>query len=157
VALPPGSYGNIQTGAGVTINLSPGTYNVNSLTLTGNSTIQVVPPGAVVFNVAGVGQTTVFDTEGGTLTNTSGLASNFLINYAGTGQIKLSGGTSTYVTVDAPNAAIEIKGGSDIYGAIIGSTVTNLGGVAFHYDKNTALAPQSNAYFSQIALRDIQY
>jgi type IV pilus assembly PilX-like protein len=155
--LPPGSYGNIQATAGATITLSPGTYNVNSLSLAGNAVVTVNPPGAVIFNVAGVGQATVFDTEGGTLTNTTGVANNFLINYAGTGQVKLSGGTSTYVTVNAPNAAVEIKGGSDIYGAVIGATVTNLGGVAFHYDKNTSLAPQSNAYYSQIALRDIQY
>jgi hypothetical protein len=156
-SLVPGSYGNIQVSAGATVTISPGTYNLNSLSLGGNAVINVNPPGAVVFNVAGAGQTTVFDTEGGTLTNTSGVANNFLVNYAGTGQIKLSGGTSTYVTVNAPNAAVEIKGGSDLYGAVIGATITNLGGVAFHYDKNTSLAPQSNAYYSLIAARDIQY
>jgi len=33
----------------------------------------------------------------------------------------------------------------------------NLGGTAFHYDKNTKVGPQSNGYYTQIAVRDIQY
>jgi hypothetical protein len=85
------------------------------------------------------------------------IANNFLVNYAGTGTVKLSGNTSTYMTVYAPNADINITGGSDIYGALIGRTIRNLGGTAFHYDKNTKVGPQSNGYYTQIAVRDIQY
>ena len=157
VSIVPGSYGNIQVTSGGTLTVAPGVYNINSISLAGNSNLVISPSGSVVFNVMGAGQATVVDFTGGAVTNNSKVANNFLINYAGTGNIKLSGGSATYVTVDAPNAPIDIKGGADLYGAIIGATITNLGGVAFHYDKNTKLAPQSNGFFSQIALRDIQY
>jgi hypothetical protein len=155
--LLPGTYGNISVTAGGTITIAPGTYNINSISLAGNSNLVISPSGSVVINVAGVGQSTPIDFSGGAITNNSLIANNFLVNYAGTGTVKLSGNTSTYMTVYAPNADINITGGSDIYGAVIGRTIRNLGGTAFHYDKNTKVGPQSNGYYTQIALRDIQY
>jgi hypothetical protein len=155
--LLPGTYGNISVTAGGTITVAPGTYNINSISLAGNSNLVISPSGAVTFNVSGTGQGTPVDFAGGAITNNSLVANNFLINYGGTGTIKLSGNTKTYVTVNAPNADVKLTGGSDVFGAVIGHTITNLGGVAFHYDKNTSLAPQSNGYYTEIALRDIQY
>ena len=155
--LLPGTYGNISVTAGGTITIAPGTYNINSISLAGNSNLVISPSGSVVINVAGVGQSTPIDFSGGAITNNSLIANSFLVNYAGTGTVKLSGNTSTYMTVYAPNADINITGGSDIYGAVIGRTIRNLGGTAFHYDKNTKVGPQSNGYYTQIAVRDIQY
>ena len=155
--LLPGTYGNISVTAGGTITVAPGTYNINSISLAGNSNLVISPSGAVIFNVSGTGQGTPIDFSGGAITNASLIANNFLINYGGTGTVKIDGSTQTYVTVNAPNADVKITGGSDIFGAIIGKTITNLGGTKFHYDKNTSLAPQSNGYYTEIALRDIQY
>lgn len=155
--LLPGTYGNISVTAGGTITVAPGTYNINSINLAGSSNFVISPSGSVVFNVVGTGQSTPIDFSGGSITNNSLVANNFLINYAGSGTVKLSGNTSTYLTLNAPNADVNITGGSDIYGAIIGHTIRNMGGVAFHYDKNSGLGPQSNGYYTQIALRDVQF
>jgi hypothetical protein len=110
-----------------------------------------------VINVAGQGTATPVDLSGGSVSNLSQIANNFLINYGGTGTIKLAGGAQTYITVNAPNADVKITGGSDLYGSVIGKTITDLGGTHYHYDKNSKLGPQSNANYSEIAFREIAY
>jgi len=52
VALAPGSYGNVTISGGTTAHFSKGTYNINSLTLSGKS-IFTVDSGPVVVNLAG--------------------------------------------------------------------------------------------------------
>ena len=155
--LLPGTYGNISVTAGGTITIAPGTYNINSISLSGNSNLVISPSGTVVFNVAGTGQNTPIDFSGGSITNNSLVANTFMINYGGTGNVSLSGNTATYLTLNAPNADVNITGGSDIYGAIIGRTIKNMGGTKFHYDKNTSLGPPSVGYYTLIALRDVQF
>jgi hypothetical protein len=155
--LVPGTYGNITQTAGGTLTLAPGTYNINSLTLLGNATLVISPDGSITINVAGQGTATPVDLSGGSVSNLSQIANNFLINYGGTGTIKLSGGAQTYITVNAPNADIKVTGGSDLYGSVIGKTITDLGGTHYHYDKNSKLGPPSNNSYSEIAFREISY
>jgi Tfp pilus assembly protein PilX len=138
------SLGNIKLTGGQTLHLQAGTYNVNSLSLAGNSTVVIdeppavpsAPAGAVVFNVAGQGVTTPIDFSGGSLQNPSYKPENLAIMYAGTGNITVSGGTASSAMVFAPNANISLVGGSDFYGEILGSTVTDSGGTRFHYDRS---------------------
>jgi len=52
VAVAPGTYGNLNVSAGTAIHLSAGTYNLNSLVLSGGSPL-VVDSGPVTINVAG--------------------------------------------------------------------------------------------------------
>ena len=40
---------------GKTLNLAPGTYDINGLTLSGGSSLVISPPGAIVINVSGIG------------------------------------------------------------------------------------------------------
>ena len=155
--LVPGSYGNISVTAGGTVTLAPGTYNINSVNLAGNATLVISPPGAVIINIAGQGVATPVDLSGGTVSNPTGIPNNLLINYAGTGTVKVSGGAGSYLTVNAPNANVGITGNSDIYGSVIGRTISVMGGAKFHFDKNSKLGPPSNGYFSEIAFRDINY
>jgi hypothetical protein len=156
-SLVAGSYGNISVTAGGTLTLAPGTYNINSLSLAGNATLVISPSGAVVINVAGQGQSTPLDLSGGSVSNQTNIANDLLINYAGTGDIKLAGGAQTYITVDAPNANVTVRGGSDLYGSIIASTITDLGGTHYHYDRNSKLGPPSNGTYNEIAFRDVNY
>jgi hypothetical protein len=155
--LVPGTYGSIAQTAGGILTLAPGVYNINSLTLLGNATLAVSPPGQVVLNVAGQGGGTVVDLTGGSISNTSLIANNFQINYAGTGTIALAGGANSYVVVNAPNAAITLHGGTDFYGAIVGSTINDQGGVTFHFDRNDKLAPPSDGRYNLISFREIAY
>ncbi len=137
----PGSYGNVSLNGGATLHLTAGTYNINSLTESGQGKI-VVDSGPVILNVAGSGVSgAVVDLTGGGVANASLAPTNFQILYAGTGTIKLKGGAQASGLLYAPNASFSFGGGGDWYGAVIGQTLTDMGGAAIHYDrklKNTA-------------------
>jgi hypothetical protein len=135
VALTPGSYGNLKLTGGATLHLSAGTYDINSISLSGNSTV-VIDSGPVILNVAGQGEGTPVDFSGGSITNASLNPSNFQVQYAGTGTLKLTGGSQTSGIVYAPNAGLKFTGGTDWYGAVIGGTLDDSGGTAIHYDRN---------------------
>ena len=134
--LPPGNYGNVSMSGNKTLTFSPGTYNLNSLVLSGNSEIQISPPGQVVINIQGTGATNALDLSGGTITNTTDIPLNLQINYGGSQPIGLSGGSDSYAVVYAPNAPITISGGGDWYGAVLGKSFTDSGGSAVHFDRS---------------------
>ncbi len=156
VILLPGQYGNLSVSGGTTVHVTTGTYNLNSLTLSGNSTLVVDAGGPVVFNIAGksiTGGNAALDLSGGVMSNASGMASNLQFYYAGFQPIKLSGGTGSYAVVYAPNAAINVSGGSHFYGNMIGSTINNSGGTAIHYDANLPnIAGGNYIWFNSAAL-----
>jgi hypothetical protein len=140
VNLAPGSYGNVSANGGTTVHVSAGTYNFNSLTLSGNSNL-VVDSGPVVVSLAGTGlsnSSAAMDLGGGSMSNTSqgGRSSNLQIYYGGTQPIKLSGGVGSYAVVYAPNSPITVSGGAHFYGSIVGSTVNSSGNTAIHYDSS---------------------
>ena len=144
--------GNVSAGGGATIHLSAGTYVVNSLALSGGSTI-VVDSGPVVFKVAGVGQATPIDLGGGAVSNPSYNPMNLQFIYGGSGTISLTGNSATAATVMAPNAAAELNGTGDFYGALITSTVSGGGNAAIHYDRNLMkqAVTQGNAILHQFS------
>jgi Tfp pilus assembly protein PilX len=129
--------GNVNISGGAIVHLSAGVYVVNSLTLLGGSTV-VVDSGPVVFNVAGVGESSPIDLSGGAVSNPSYNPSNLQIIYGGTGTISLTGNSASALTVLAPNAAAHLNGTGDLYGAIITRTVTGGGNSAIHYDRSLA-------------------
>ena len=140
VSFAPGQYGNVSLSGGTTAHFQTGTYNINSLTLSGNS-ILYVDSGPVIINLAGnalSGGSPAMDVSGGSIQNPSGIPANLQFLYAGSRGLNLSGGSGSYATVYAPNALVNMSGGSDFFGSIVGSTVTNSGGTAVHYDANLA-------------------
>jgi hypothetical protein len=118
-----------------------GTYNINSLKLSGNSILHV-DSGPVVINLAAAslsGANQAMDASGGSLENTTYIPSNLQFTYAGSRGVTLSGGSNAYATVYAPNALVNFSGGSDFFGSVIGSTITNSGNTSVHYDANLPL------------------
>jgi Tfp pilus assembly protein PilX len=157
-SLVPGTYGNINLNGQDALVLKPGVYNINSISMGGQSTITISPVGAVVINVAGAGQNTPIDLEGGGVVNTSLVAGNFQVNYAGTGSVKVAGGSSAYEVINSPNAALKFTGGSNFYGSAIGATVDDSGGTSIHFDTtlmNNIPTPAAN--LTEISLREISY
>jgi hypothetical protein len=137
VTLAPGSYGNVQLSGGTTVDLSGGTYNLNSLVLSGNSILSVVGSSPVLVNLAGAslsGGSPALDLSGGSMENPTAIPANLQFTYAGSQGVNLSGGSSSYATVYAPNAIVNMSGNADFYGSIIASTLTNGGNGALHYD-----------------------
>jgi hypothetical protein len=136
VTLAPGQYGNLNMSGGTTAHFGKGTYNVNSLTLSGGS-ILYVDSGPVIVNLAGAslsGGNPAMNTSGGSIQNPSGIPANLQFTYAGSQGVNLSGGSGSYTTVYAPNALVNMSGGSHFFGSIIASTITDSGGTAIHYD-----------------------
>jgi len=134
VSLSPSSqYGNLSVSAGTQVDLSAGTYSINSLSMSGNS-ILVLSSVPVILNFQGASVAKVLDLSGGTVSNTTGVAANFQIVYAGTAPITLQGGSNSYGVVYAPNAAINTSGGAAWYGAVVSKTFTDSGGAPVHFD-----------------------
>lgn len=126
--------GDLQWTGG-TLTLSNATLNINSVKMTGNSTLVVASgPGSNVINVAGAGVGTPIDTTGGSISNPSFDASKLQILYGGTGQIQINGGAKTAEMVYAPKASATLNGNSDFYGSIVAATIDDVGNNTIHYD-----------------------
>jgi hypothetical protein len=134
-ALPPGSYGDITVTGGHTLTFSPGTYNVNSLTLSGGDAVIVSPGGQVFVNVAGQNVLKPIDINGGAVINPSGVALNFQLIYGGAGEVSFSGPTCNAVLY-APNARVTLTGSSNWFGAMVVGTLNASGAIRLHYDRS---------------------
>jgi hypothetical protein len=158
-SLVPGSYGNISLSSNGTLTLAPGIYNINSLTMSGNSNIAISPVGQVTINIAGQGTTTPLTLSGNAnIAGSNPLPDNFLVNYAGTGTVNVSGNGAIYTVINAPNSALNFTGNGAIYGAAIAKTISYTGNAAFHFDRSIQL--QSSAqpgYYNRVAYRELPY
>jgi hypothetical protein len=133
--IPPGSYGNIGLTAGALLHLSVGIYNINSISETGQSQV-IVDSGPVILNVTGNNNNSPIDLTGGGVANATLDPSNLQISYAGTGTVNLKGGANASALIYAPNAAFSFNSaGGSWYGAVVGKSLTDMGGAAIHYDR----------------------
>ena len=134
------SYGDINLSGNKIVTLTPGTYNINSISLNGNAQLVIAPDpvtglyGPVVLNVAGINNATPIDLEGNGVSNPTYNPANLQILYAGTGDIKIAGNGASAAVVYAPNATASFKGNGTFYGSVIASQLTDVGNGALHYD-----------------------
>lgn len=129
---PVDADGNFLLDGNKVIDMPPGTYYFNDFTLTGQAT----------FNISG--PTTIYVTgnmerSGGTLVNNNSQVPSNL-------KIFMTGGTATVTSnnpfhgvIYGPNTAVTIDGDSDLYGAVVGKTLTLTGSGAGHYDESLDL------------------
>jgi hypothetical protein len=129
--------GNVNLTGGAVLRLEAGTYIVNSLKLTGNSSIQVAS-GPVVFQVAGRMEAIPIDMTGGSVSNGTYDPMQLQFVYAGTNEVRMRGGAQAAALVYAPNASSSLAGGADFYGAIVTGRLTATGGSSIHYDRKLA-------------------
>jgi hypothetical protein len=127
--------GNVNLNGSAVVHLKAGIYELNSLTLNGNSKI-IVDTGPVIVKIKGTGVTTPLDLAGGGVSNPSMDPQKLQFIYAGTGNIKVTGGTDTAALVYAPNASGSFAGAStNFYGAVVTKYVTSMGGFSLFYDR----------------------
>jgi hypothetical protein len=127
--------GNVNLNGAAVVHLKAGIYELNSLTLNGNSKI-IVDTGPVIIKIKGEGVTTPLDLSGGGVSNPSMDPQKLQFVYGGTGDIKITGGTDTAALVYAPNASGAFTGDStNFYGAIVTKYVTSMGGFSLFYDR----------------------
>jgi len=142
--LAPGNYGDITLSGSDVVTLTPGVYNVNSISITGNAQLVVAPypPGSpnagqygpIILKVAGNNNATPIDLEGNGISNPTYNPGDLQVLYAGTGTIKIAGNGASAAVVYAPNATADFKGNSSFYGSVIANQLTDVGNGAIHYD-----------------------
>lgn len=138
----PCSYGsiNVQSQAPA-LTLYPGTYNIDSLSISGNGTITIAPDpvtgqyGPVVINVAGSNNNpTPLTITGNGITNPTYDPSMLQITYAGTGTIQIAGNGANAAVIYAPNATADFAGNAKFYGSVIANTLLDVGNGDIYYD-----------------------
>jgi len=135
----PCSYGDIQLSGQNTLTLQPGVYNINSISLSGQAQLQIVPDshgnyGPVIINVTGNGQSTPIDLSGNGISNPTLDPSLMQFVYAGTGTVNIVGNGASAAVVYAPNATADFKGNAAFYGSVIAAHLKDVGNGAIHYD-----------------------
>ncbi len=124
------TYGSIDASGGSHVVLNAGTYVVDSISLSGNSDVQVASTPVLVY------VKTSMDLSGGVVSNPSLRAPNLVFMVASTAtSVKVAGGTESAFAVYAPNTNIQVVGNAAIYGALVGKQVSNSGTPTIHYDK----------------------
>lgn len=133
-----GSYGALTASGGGEVRLSGGTYVFSSITLTGGAKLAFKGTAA---NPCVVYITKTLDLSGGTMYNTSLQPRNMTFMLAKDAQAKMTGGAQAFAVVYGPEADFTLQGGTDLYGAIVGRTVTVQNGASIHYDVDLIKTP----------------
>jgi len=130
------STGELQASDGTTVILAPGTYCFRNVKLSGGGILQVNDAVKIYLDIKNSGEKSDFAAgSSGGVVNTTGKAENLQIfSLSSSQEIKLRGGTQVYMAVYAPNSTITFSGGGDIYGAMVGHTITDSNGTKVHYD-----------------------
>jgi len=122
-------------GAGTdAIMLLNGTYCFSSVMLADASTLAVNGPVRVYVSAPS-------SFTGGGIVNTTGRAENLAIFSSVVSPdvgLSVGSGSAAYMTVYAPRARINLFGSGDLFGAVVGRIVANLGPVRLHYDQKLA-------------------
>jgi Tfp pilus assembly protein PilX len=141
----PCSYGNIVLNGGsqtkpTILSLTPGTYDINSLSISGNAEISLAPDpitgqyGTVILNVAGNNNTTPIAIAGNAINNPTYDPSMLQITYAGTGTVQIAGNGASAAVIYAPNATADFKGNGAFYGSVIAKQILDVGNGTINYD-----------------------
>ncbi|HKW32179.1 MAG TPA: PilX N-terminal domain-containing pilus assembly protein [Candidatus Acidoferrum sp.] len=148
------NYGDINLSGKDIITLTPGTYNINSLSISGSAQIVIgpYPPGSpnagqygpVVVNVAGQNTVTPITITGNGISNPTYDPSTFqiLCCYQPPAPappppqptIKIAGNGASAAVVYAPNSIVDMKGNGTFYGSIIANQLADVGNGAIYYD-----------------------
>lgn len=126
--LDPGNYGSVSTAALGQIRLNPGTYVFDSLNVLAGSIVTNGPVKIYIKTRAQVGV--------GGLANTTLKPANMIMILADGANSTIAGGSQAAAVVYGPKADISIVGGNDIYGAVIGKSVSVLAGSRLHFDED---------------------
>jgi Flp pilus assembly protein TadG len=129
---PINNQGDLDLVAGEHVDFPPGTYYLRNLTLHGGSSIGIS------------GETRIYltgnlDTAGGLILNSSADPNNLKILMTG-GTAKLTADSAFYGVLYAPNTDVTVGGSADLYGAIVGRTLSVNGSGNAHYDESLDLS-----------------
>lgn len=132
---PVDGAGNFLLDGGKTYTMPTGVYYFNNMTLTGQSTLDIV--GHVVIYLTGN-----LDTSGGYLINTTNVADNLqILMQGGAGTTaNVTAGADLYAVIYAPDTAVTTQGNAGFFGAVVGRTLEVTGTGDIHYDEDLDLS-----------------
>ena len=130
------STGELKASDGATVILAPGAYCFRNVKLSSGSTLQVNDAVKIYLDVKNSGEKSDFapGSSGGVVNTTSKAENLQIFSLSSSQEIRLRGGSQVYMAVYAPNSPITFAGGSDVYGAVVGNTITDSEGTKVHYD-----------------------
>jgi len=125
--------GNFLLDGTKTMDLPPGTYYLKNFTLTGQRTLNISGPTTIYLtgNLERAG--------GATVNNNTAKAANLKFLMTG-GTANVTSNNDFYGVVYGTDTDVTIDGDSDLYGAIVGKTLTITGSGAGHYDESLNMA-----------------
>ena len=158
VTYNPAAY-SLKVGANATLIIPGGTYFLTSLTLDGNSKIEIRGPTRLY-------STGTLDMSGGVIANMTGQPKDFLVfnhpyalpegHVPTEVGIKFTGGAQASLAIYAPEAPVTISGNGDVFGAVVGSDVKVAGNSYFHYDKGLGdMTGGRTTVFERLYWRDL--
>jgi len=124
--------GQLRGSGVVPIVLAPGSYCFSSIDLSGGvSTLAISGPVTISLTAHSL-------LTGGGIQNPTLVTENLKI-FSSVSSVKggldIAGGPLVYMAVYAPNARVVVSGSGDLYGSVVGATVSAATGAKFHYDK----------------------
>lgn len=129
---PIDANGNFRLDGSKMYDMPPGTYYFNNFTLEGQSVLNISGP-TTIYVVGDLRR------AGGTLVNNNtAIPSNLQIMMTG-GAAHVTSNNAFHGLLYAPNTAVTIDGASDLYGAVVGRTLTITGSGSVHYDESLGL------------------
>jgi hypothetical protein len=133
--LTPGKTYGAVTGSGNSskvLTLTAGTYVMSSLELSGQSSLTIATgPVYVYLNGSGA----ALKLSGNGINNTTGVATNLIFMCTDSvTNVSVVGNGTTAFGLYCPKAAVSVTGNGDVYGSIVGKTVSMVGNGTVHYD-----------------------
>jgi Flp pilus assembly protein TadG len=127
-----GSSRQLNIGGNQIVAMPAGTYYLSSLTVNAGGTLNITGP--VTIYITGSLQLTGNAVVAGNLPKNLKIVmvGDAFGNPPGTAQI--SSGAALYATIYAPQSDITMSGSGDIYGSVLGKTISMTGSSAIHYD-----------------------
>ncbi|CAN5850540.1 hypothetical protein BH11MYX3_BH11MYX3_03120 [soil metagenome] len=143
-ATPNNTWGAVNVGNGETLNLTTGTYIFDHMDVKGAVTVT----GPVTVYLKCSTSTTAMTMNNGLLNPGTPQKSTNLVFMLGPtcATADFAGGSNSAFAVYGPDTAIDVHGNSDMFGAVVGKSLTLSGGIDIHYDK--ALGGATNGGFS---------
>jgi len=131
----------ISGGNTLTLPVPPTTYYFSQVVTSGGSQILFNNPANLHVDVW---IDDLLNVSGGGFVNGSGKATQLALWSCGSTSSStwtFSGGSGAYFSVYAPNHAVSVTGSGDLWGSVIGKSVTATGGSKFHYDEALGRGP----------------
>jgi len=132
--LPGLKNGSINLSGSKSLVIPGGTYYLKNLNLTGGSSVTFTGPAKVYIT----GSLTLT----GHAITADDLPKNLQIFMLGAGQVSLTGSTALYADIYAPTSPVTITGTGDIYGSVIGKSITMTGNAQIHSDAKVKGTPK---------------